>query len=316
MPRAARIDIPGMLNHVIVRGIERRDIFIDDEDRSAFLERLSSLLEKTGTTCLAWALIPNHFHLLLRTSEVRLSTFMRRLLTGYAVVFNLRHNRCGHLFQNRYKSIVCQEDSYLLELVRYIHLNPLRAHVVSSLDSLCRYRWSGHAVVTGRQEMKGQDIDSVLALFGSTRAKAVQEYQEFIADGIDHGDRPDLVGRIAGQKVAADPFDSRVLGDLDFAEEVRAQQVTVDGLQARTAIAVIAEHCADVYSVPVRSLSSGGRRETVLKARSMMCFLALEEGHLVAEVARVLGMSRNGVVMAARRHVERSTLSDYDNSAI
>jgi len=138
MPRTARIDISGILYHVIARGIERRDIFIDDDDRYSFVERLSALLEETGTTCFAWALLQNHFHLLLRTSQVKLATFMRRLLTGYAVVFNLRHERCGHLFQNRYKSLACQEDEYLLELVRYIHLNPLRAHIVSPLGPILR----------------------------------------------------------------------------------------------------------------------------------------------------------------------------------
>ena len=118
MPRTARIDIPGTLYHVMARGIERRDIFEDDEDRHYFVQRLSSLLEDTGTSCFAWTLLPNHIHILVRPSKVKLATFMRRLLTGYAVTFNLRHGRSGHLFQNRYKSIICEEDAYLLELVR------------------------------------------------------------------------------------------------------------------------------------------------------------------------------------------------------
>ena len=117
--------MPNLLQHVIVRGIEKRDIFTCDDDRLDFVRRFSRLLEETGTECLAWALLSNHFHLLLRTTDIPLSKFMRRLLTGYAVTFNLRHDRTGHLFQNRYKSIVCEEEQYLLELVRYIHLNPL-----------------------------------------------------------------------------------------------------------------------------------------------------------------------------------------------
>ena len=294
--------MPGAVHHVIVRGIERRHIFMDDEDRCSFVERLSSLLAKTGTTCLAWALLPNHFHLLLRTSDVKLATFMRRLLTGYAVVFNLRHGRSGHLFQNRYKSIICQEDSYLLELVRYIHLNPLRGQVVTSLEALCRYRWSGHAVMIGRAEMKGQDVDSVLTHFSSTRTKARSGYEAFIADGIDEGDRPDLVGRFAGQAAPEGVQDPRVLGNPDFAEQVLVQQVAENGIEARRPVAAIAEYSAEIHNVPVRAISSGGRRDAVLKARSMTCFLALEEGHSVTEVARVLGMTRNGVVMAANRH--------------
>ena len=130
MPRKSRIDAPGALHHIIVRGIDRRRIFENDGDRDHFLSRLSDILTETKTACYAWALIPNHFHLLLRTSDVSISTVMRRLLTGYALWFNKRHRRYGHLFQNRFKSILCQEEVYLLELVRYIHLNPIRSELV------------------------------------------------------------------------------------------------------------------------------------------------------------------------------------------
>ena len=122
MPRQARIDATGALHHIIARGIERRPIFKDDGDRNDFLHRLGTVLTDTRTGCYAWALIPNHFHLLLRTGDVSISTVMRRLLAGYAVSFNRRHHRSGHLFQNRFKSVLCQEEPYLQELVRYIHL--------------------------------------------------------------------------------------------------------------------------------------------------------------------------------------------------
>jgi putative transposase len=143
----------------MVRGIERRNIFLDDRDRSTFVNRLSLLLLETRTDCLAWSLLSNHAHLLLRPSKKILSEMMQRLLTGYAVEFNLRHDRCGHLFQNRFKSIVCEEDSYLLELVRYIHLNPIRAGIVSSLAKLDTYKWTGHAGLMGRTPLPGQVID-------------------------------------------------------------------------------------------------------------------------------------------------------------
>ena len=165
MPRQARLDAPGVLQHVMARGIERRKIFLDDKDRTSFLERLAIILEETQTQCYAWALIPNHFHLLLRTglsasadaSRCRagptpLSTVMRRLMTGYAVTFNIRHRRSGHLFQNRYKSVICEEDPYLLELIRYIHLNPLRAKLVRDLKELDKYPWCGHSAILGRRK--------------------------------------------------------------------------------------------------------------------------------------------------------------------
>jgi REP element-mobilizing transposase RayT len=146
MPRKARIDAPGALHHIIVRGIERRKIFLDDSDRDNFVERLGNIVSETKTPCFAWALIPNHFHLLLRTGLTPIATVMQKLLTGYAVGFNLRHRRHGQLFQNRYKSILCQEDAYLLELVRYIHLNPLRAKIVEGMKELDKYPYSGHGI--------------------------------------------------------------------------------------------------------------------------------------------------------------------------
>jgi REP element-mobilizing transposase RayT len=127
MPRKARIDAPGALHHIIFRGIEQRLIFRDDRDRDQLIDRLSEILAETDTPCYAWALMPNHVHFLLKTGLTPIATIMRRLLTGYAGYFNRRHRRHGHLFQNRYKSILCQEESYFRELVRYIHLNPLRA---------------------------------------------------------------------------------------------------------------------------------------------------------------------------------------------
>ena len=136
MPRKSRIDVPGALHHVIVRGIERQRIFRDDVDRDNFLHRLGTILSELNNVCYAWALMLNHVHLLLRSGTASIATVMRRLLTGYAVTYNRRHKRHGHLFQNRYKSILCQEDPYLLELVRYIHLNPLRSGLVKDLKSL------------------------------------------------------------------------------------------------------------------------------------------------------------------------------------
>ena len=166
MPRAARLDGPGVMHHIMIRGIERRKIFLDDKDREDFLSRLERLLPATKTSCFAWAFMPNHAHFLFRTGSVRISTLMSRLLTGYAVYFNLRHKRSGKLFQNRYKSILCQEDAYLTELVRYIHLNPIRAGLVKGLNALNKYAYSGHSVLLGNRKREWQDTDYVLNYFG------------------------------------------------------------------------------------------------------------------------------------------------------
>jgi putative transposase len=165
MPRLARLDTPGVVHHVIIRGIERRKIFHDDKDRYNFIHRLEELIPATHTACYAWSLLSNHAHFLLRSGEAGISHLMRRLLTGYAVSFNRRHRRHGQLFQNRYKSIVCQEDTYLLELVRYIHLNPLRARLVSDIKDLSKYQFCGHGVLMGKQECTWQDTKYVLSFF-------------------------------------------------------------------------------------------------------------------------------------------------------
>jgi len=230
MPRQARLDAPGLLQHIMARGIERREIFKDDQDRQSFLERLAVILEETQTQCYAWALIPNHFHLLLRTSLTPLSKVMRRLMTGYAVTFNKRHKRSGHLFQNRYKSIVCEENPYLLELIRYIHLNPLRAGLVKDLKELDKYPWTGHSAILGKKKnplvpcpspknrftplncsegapkgiqlgpekpkkyLAEKTIEDVLLHFGDTLKVARRRYRQFVKQGVEQGTRPDLQG--------------------------------------------------------------------------------------------------------------------------
>ena len=190
MPRRA----PGTLHHVIVRGIEKHRIVDDVADRKNFVNRLGELAGSTNTVIYAWALMSNHAHILLRSAEIGLSGFMRLLLTGYAISYNRRHHRWGYLFQNRYKSIVCEEQAYFTELVRYIHLNPLRARLVKNLSQLDRYRWSGHSVVVGKVRHDWQDRDYVLEWFGKTEGQAVRAYREHVQKRINQGRRPELIG--------------------------------------------------------------------------------------------------------------------------
>ena len=233
MPRKSRIDAPGALHHVMVRGIDGKEIFSDKKDYSAFMDRLGDLLIETNTPCYAWALIPNHFHLLLRTGNVPLSVLMKRLLTGYAVNFNRRHKRYGHLFQNRFKSILCQEDSYLLELVRYIHLNPVRSGLVTEYKKLSGYTYCGHGAIMGRKKIKWQDTGYILGLFGKKEAGSRGEYSRFVSQGIEQGSRPDLTGGgllrshggWAGVKLLRETGeyqkgDERILGDGQFVKGV------------------------------------------------------------------------------------------------
>src|SRR3989304_1431421 len=194
MPRGPRLDAPGTLHHVMVRGIEGRPISREDSDRADFVRRLAVLAQDRDLTVYAWSLLPNHAHLLLRTGRIPLTRVMRSLLTGYAGTFNRRHKRTGHLFQNRYKSMGGEADAYLLELVRYIHLNPLRAGIVPSVKALDPYPWTGHSAILGQVERPWQAVGELLGIFAAKSGTARRRYRAFVGDGARPGRRPDLTG--------------------------------------------------------------------------------------------------------------------------
>ena len=314
MPRQSRIDAPGAMHHIIVRGIDRQKIFENDEDRNHFQSRLGVILTETKTDCYAWALIPNHFHLLLRTGNVSISTAMRRLLTGYALWYNRRHRRYGHLFQNRYKSILCQEDAYLLELVRYIHLNPIRAGVVADLKTLDRYPYCGHSVLMSNVKCDWQNTDKVLGLFGKKSGTARRSYRRFVNNGIDQGKRTDLTGgglvRSAGGWAAVkalraskvfEKADERILGNGDFVESVLKsageQMKKKYELQARGyCLTDIAVRVADVLGIEEENVWAAGRRREIVHARSLLCYWAVRElGITVISLSRRLDQSVTAV---------------------
>jgi putative transposase len=171
-----------------IRGIERRKILLNQKDYEDFIERLAMLLPEMKTACYAWVLIPNHAHFLFCTGTVPLARLMRRLLTGYAVSFNRRHQRHGHLFQNRYKSIVCQQDVYLRELARYIHLDPVRAGIVSDVEELHGYAHCGHSALMGRRKRPWQDVEHVLQFFGESLRAVGRLMWSMLRKGLGRGD--------------------------------------------------------------------------------------------------------------------------------
>jgi len=320
MPRKSRIDAPGALHHVIGRGINRQDIFTDTEDYHAFMERLGDLLVDTKTSCYAWALIPNHFHLLLRTGNVPISVLMKKLLTGYAVNFNRRHNRYGHLFQNRYKSILCQEDSYLLELVRYIHLNPLRAKLVSEYGSLAAYPYCGHGVVMGRRKIVWQDADYILGLFGDKEADSRRSYSQFVRKGIEHGKRPDLTGggllrshggwagiRALTESRDYQKGDERILGDGAFVKEVlgKAEEKFRDKYRLKAEgynLDKLIDRVSELTQLTRKQILDTARDTKRTAARSILCFWATDKlGITQTELARLLRLTQSAVSHAAQR---------------
>lgn len=236
---------------------------------------------------------------------------MRRLLTGYAVVFNLRHHRSGHLFQNRYKSIVCQEDAYLLELVRYIHLNPLRAGLVGSLDDLDAYAWSGHAVLMGNASLDGHQSDEILQMFARKRQIARQKYRRFIADGVAMGKRNELVGgglrrsRKFDGAEGFEAYDERILGSGDFVEQLWKESGAEGASESAMPIPELAREIARIFDVELTALLQGSRRKELIDARGPLCFIATRKmGMSGVVVAKALNISRSGVLVAARRSEE------------
>lgn len=331
MPRQSRIDTPGALHHVIVRGIERRKIFKDDQDRYSFLDRLGPILEQTQTACYAWALIPNHFHLLLRTGTEPVATVMRRLLTGHAVYYNRRYKRHGHLFRNRYKSILCQEDAYFLEMIRYIHLNPLRVGLVKDIAHLGKYPFAGHSVIMGKCKQGWQDGEAVLAYFDKSRISARNKYKGFVAKGIDLGRRPDLVGggliRSTGGWAAVRDMrkakihaigDERILGDSDFVSQILS--MANENLERKYALKskgvdfnFIIHRVAGLLGMPADEVLQEGKYRHLVTARSLICYWAVRElGMSTIKLARKFNISDVAVGKSVKRGAEIARNEGYN----
>ena len=320
MPRQARIDAPGLLHHIICRGIERKSIFQTDEDRDDFVRRLSIILPQTGTICYAWALIPNHFHLLLKTGSVPIATVMHKLLTGYAVSYNRRHVRHGHLFQNRYKSILCQEDAYLLQLVRYIHLNPLKAKLVSNLDELDNYKYCGHHCLVGTKLSVWQDTDEILSNFAKTSGVAMRKYKEYLLAGLNADEQPDFAGggllrSCCGMQQlnklhnvgVLHANDERILGDSEFVENILAD---ADGrfnkhpepMLCRIDFGGLVVALSRHFGINEAELLSASKIPAVVQVRSLLCFFAVRKlGMTATAVAATIGISQPAVSRSVMR---------------
>ena len=320
MPRGARLDAPGTLHHVIIRGIERGAIFTDNEDRNEFLLRMGTLAKGSGTAIYAYALMTNHLHILLKSGESGLSTYMRRLLSGYAQYYNRRHKRAGHLFQNRYKSIICEEESYFEKLVAYIHLNPLKAGIVKSFEELARFPWSGHAILMKRIQHDWFDRDYVLRFFGSTEGKARRAYLVFLEEEMDIDRESELSGgglvrshggwsqvlsmRKQGLK---EQGDERILGSCEFVQLLHAEaEAFIDnqlssGERLKQVRQDIADACENA-GISVAFFRSGSRSGILSTMRkSLAKNFTSEYGLSRAETARQLGVTTSAVNYMIRK---------------
>ena len=295
MPRPPRRDAPGTTHHVTIRGIDGRDLFCDPADRLDFLGRLCREREESGFTCLAWALMSNHVHLVVRTGSVPLSTFMQRLNGGYALAFNRRHARTGYLLQGRFHSSVVEDDAYRSVAVRYVLLNPVRAGMLGSVRALASYPWTSYSELTGVYRRGIVAVAEVLEwlapLEGDTRG-ALACWVEAVA-GVDP------VPLLAGGRVGA-PTRRRAVGHSGEAElpEVRAARRRARGWSLDGLITWVAARM-DVSEDAVRA---GRRSRSESRARAVIAGLASVELAIdLTSVATATGVSLAGASRAARR---------------
>ncbi|HSB72805.1 MAG TPA: transposase [Candidatus Methylomirabilis sp.] len=291
MGRPPRIHFPGALYHVIARGNHGQEIFRSDADRQRLLVSLEQVWRQYPFELYAFVLMPNHVHLLIQVQDVPLAKIMQSLLYRHSAYFNKTYTQRGHLFQGRYRAILCDREPYLLELVRYIHLNPVRAGLVATPD---RYRWSSHVAYLGRESWPFLGLSPVLGQFADRVGIARTRYHRFVAAGIDQGQRPDLYAIT----------DGRFLGDDTFVTAVRRPKRPVAELSLPVHIAsgeltAAVTRCFDVSLV--RLPGSEKTREVVM-ARRVVALLAVEVGgYSQREAASILACHPASVSQGIKR---------------
>ena len=269
MARRPRLFVPGMLYHVIARGNQRQQTFTSDGDYHAYVERLARYRRKYDYVLHAYCLMPNHVHLLVESSEHPLAKFMQGLQQSYSQYFNLRHRKTGHVFEGRYKAILCQKDEYLLQLIRYIHLNPVRAGLVRSPE---RYRYSGdHAYLQGKAT-ETIDPAAVLSMLGGRLA-----YRRFVRDGLGEGHKQEYY----------EVEDQRFLGAKGFGERLRKKEPALSAKRlTRRSVGAAARDLAKLLKVEIHALRSPDRGWAVSKARTIAAYVLVRRlGYRLSDVA-------------------------------
>ncbi|OPL17584.1 MAG: hypothetical protein AVO35_09135 [Candidatus Aegiribacteria sp. MLS_C] len=328
MPRIHRIDWKNALHHVMARGIEKSVIFRSEQDKESFADRLGNCVLETGVSVIAWCIMPNHIHILAITNDIPLSKFMQKLLTGHAVHFNKKYSRTGYLFQNRYRSILVQSEGYMHKLVKYIHLNPVKANMVRSVNCLDSYPWTSHIEIARPGKYPWQDRKRVLSEFGSDEASQLVAYNSFMRlEEYYQNDQMLENGNFAlgnhgiqtiehnGKGGMESHAQFRILGERNFAERIyRIIQHQNNGhLRNRSKqhelIEAILGFVSKEWGIPYEMLSSGSRVKAVKQARECASYALLNLiGIKLSDCAKLLGVTPEAVRQSALRY---STRSDY-----
>jgi len=246
----------------MLRGNGGQEIFFYESDRYAFYLLLQEGIHRFGHRVHAFCLMGNHVHLLVQVGENALSRIMQNLAFRYTRWVNREQGRVGHLFQGRYMAVLVDADRYLLELVRYIHLNPVRAGLVSEPDG---YRWSGHRAYLGVEEIPWLQTDWVLGLFARRLSTCRRRYAAFVVAGMDEGHRADFHGGME---------DSRIVGDDDFV----AQAIEEEPLSTPPPLGAILTCICEEYETSVDELGQPSRNRRLSEARGIIGWLATRTG--------------------------------------
>jgi len=308
----------------MARGVGKRPLFDDDQDKDVFANRLARCIQETGTSIFAWVLMPNHLHLLTRTDGESLSRLMQKLLTGHAVYYNKRHDRVGHLSQNRFKSILVQAEEYLLSLVRYIHLNPLTAGIVKFPDSLESYRWSGHRGIIHPRALPWMNRSEVLDYFSEDGLHGVPAYLDYLEeDELKHSEQCFSTGSLVVNSKGLIPINQSftqvgykngfpILGTRSFGVSVLRKLRASDAGTSRLrrpehhVLMSIVRLVEDHWNLPAGSLHSGGRSESIVRAREVLAFVMIDTlGLKLRDSASMVGLSSPGAHGAAGRFRRR-----------
>ena len=274
MARKPRVHFPTALYHVIARGNQRQAIFLDEKDFRTYLSFLAEYKTKYSFHLYAYALIKNHLHLLMAVEETPLSKIMQILQFRYTRYFNKRYRKVGHLFQGRYKAILCDKDAYLLELVRYIHLNPVRSGVVGDPD---KYLWTGHLSYMGKGKGDLLDKELVMSQFGKGRNQARRRYRQFVLDGLPLGH----------QKKYYEVKDQRYLGDDEFIDQIERIKTSADPALFEIPLEDIAMEVVNHMAIRRDRMYSLTRDRLGAHGRAIVGYLARKlTGSLVKDIAR------------------------------
>lgn len=277
MPRKPRIEFEGAFYHVITRGNQKQKIFKSPADYQKYLQLLTIYKNRYHCCIYAYILMGNHVHMLIETKDAPLSKVFQGVNQSYTVYFNKKYNTVGHLFQGRYKALLCDRENYLLSLLKYIHCNPVRARIVESLSD---YPWSSHHAYAGKNNPLGVvDTDQVLRMFSEKKSSARKQYYAYMEE----------TGGLKKDEVYA-AIDQRVHGSDEFAERVleKYEKTPVRPWKKEYTMDQIAKGITDLYGISAQSLRSPGRTRSLSFCRCLFCLAAKVHGYKGVEIASYL----------------------------